>query len=253
MTVTWIMTLLGVALVSLVSLIGIIAMPRNKAKAQKITHFLISMAAGAMLGNAFIHLLPESFEEMAAEKVSLLVLSGIFVCFSIEKLLHGDHWHGHDCDVHNNHDHIHPTGYLSLVADGLENIIDGIMIGTAFLVSVPVGIASVFAVILHEIPLEMGDFAVLTNAGFSRKKALLFNFASAALAGLSAILTLSIGSWVDSLPLVLMPIAAGASVYMALAGLVPQLHKHRGRSVAVTQLFSMFLGVGLMLLLVLFE
>ena len=86
MTVTWIMTLLGVALVSLVSLIGIIAMPRNKAKAQKITHFLISMAAGAMLGNAFIHLLPESFEEMAAEKVSLLVLSGIFVCFSIEKL-----------------------------------------------------------------------------------------------------------------------------------------------------------------------
>src|SRR5690606_18306135 len=128
---------------------------------------LIAFAAGTMLGNAFFHIFPESFEELEPLKVSLLVMGGFAAFFLIEKLLHWRHTH-----MDGSGEHEESFGYLNLIGDGAHNLIDGILIGASYVISIPLGIASTIAVVSHEIPQEIGDLAVLIHAGFSNAKAL---------------------------------------------------------------------------------
>lgn len=267
----WTQALLAVAAVSAVSIIGFLVLPARKLQENsRLLLLLVSLACGAMLGNAFIHLLPESFEQVGSSLTSMLVLAGIFGCFAIEKVLRHGPWlchsnlHAHHESLdhehrklhsgkHNCEGHVHPTGYLSVFSDGLENLTDGIVIAVAFMVDTPTGIATTIAVLAHEIPLEVGDFAVMLNAGFSRTKAVLFNLMSAAISMLGAGLVLVGGSYIENLPNMLAPVAAGAIIYMAAAGLIPQIQRETNMKRSLLQLFAMAVGVGLMLALTAFE
>ena len=175
MLTTYIYAFISVLVVSLVSLIGVFSLSLREEIIKKYISLFISLAVGALLGDAFIHLIPEVFKNSSNPSlVSLLIISGILVFFIIEKFLH---WHHHEDDTEINH--IHPVGRLLLFTDGFHNLIDGIIIGVSFLVSVPIGIATTIAVVLHEIPQEIGDFAVLIHSGYNKKRALWLNFLSA--------------------------------------------------------------------------
>jgi len=204
---------------------------------------------GALLGDAFIHLIPESFENLEnGTMVSLLVIAGFFLFFIIEKFLH---WHHHSDDADENH--VHPVGKLVLFSDGVHNFIDGIVIGVSFMVSVPVGIATTIAVILHEIPQEIGDFAVLLHAGYSRKRALWLNFLSALAAVCGTFLAFFLGEAGTGLVVYILPIAAGGFIYIAATDLIPELHKTKSVKKSLLQIFAVILGVALMLALTLLE
>src|ERR1700677_3557538 len=176
MTSLWSCALGSVVLVSLLSLIGILVLWLNPNQLKKLLLPLISLAVGGLLGDAFLHLIPESFETSKnANHTAMLILFGLFLFLLLEKSMHYYHHHDHD------HGEVHPFGYLSLMASGLHNFIDGLLIGASYMASIPIGIATTLAVVLHEIPHELGDFSILIHAGFKPKKALLFNFLSAAL------------------------------------------------------------------------
>jgi zinc and cadmium transporter len=142
---------------------------------------------------------------------------------------------------------------MNLIADGLHNLIDGMIIGASYLISTPVGIATTMAVVFHEIPHELGNFFVLLHAGFTRTKALFFNFLSATFAILGAIISLAVGSSVASFSAAMLPLAAGGFIYIAGSDLIPELHKDPSPSRSAVQLIAMATGVGLMLLLILME
>jgi zinc and cadmium transporter len=149
--------------------------------------------------------------------------------------------------------HIHPFAYMNLVGDGFHNFIDGLIIAGSYLVNLQVGIATTLAVILHEIPQEIGDFGVLLHGGFSKSKALLLNFATALTAILGTIAVLIVGSKVQGLSSILLPIAAGGFIYIAGADLIPELHKETEFRGSLFQLFTFILGIGVMALLLLLE
>jgi zinc and cadmium transporter len=149
--------------------------------------------------------------------------------------------------------HIRPLGYMNLCADAIHNLLDGMIIGASYLASVPVGIATTVAVIAHEIPQELGDLFVLLYAGYSRKKALLFNFLSAGTAVLGTVLALVIGAKVKSFSVAVLPFAAGGFIYIAGSDLVPELHKETSFLKSVVQLIAIGMGIALMLCLMLLD
>ncbi len=206
---------------------------------------MVSLAVGSLFGDAFIHLLPEAFEKSRTKlEASLYVLAGIFAFFILEKFLLWRHEHVLESDHP-----IHPVGYMNLLADGAHNFIDGMIITASYLVSLHVGIATTMAVVFHEIPHELGNFFVLLYAGFTKTKALFFNFLAAAFAVLGAILSLLVGSNVENFSAIMLPLAAGGFIYIAGSDLVPELNKEADPSKSVVQLLAIGTGVGLMLLL----
>jgi zinc and cadmium transporter len=241
----WLYALASVVIVSLVSFIGVLGLSLRTRTLKTLLPLLVSFAAGAMLGDVFFHMLPEISEDSGFTlAVGLGILAGIVFSFVLEKIVHWHHCHR----VETEEKHVHPVGYLNLVGDAIHNLVDGLVIGASYLVSIEVGIATTIAVILHELPQEFGDFAILLHAGFSRAKALFFNFVSA----LAALIGLGIAyvlSGANGLAVVLVPFAAGNFLYIALADVVPELHKEsRARSSAV-QLISLLAGMGVMALL----
>lgn len=262
----YIYTFASVILVSIASLIGIVALLLNERILGRAVFFMVSLAVGALLGGAFIHLIPEAFEEHGSGTLaSLLVIAGILIFFSIEKFLHWHHRHGQEEEEYhpeyhkqvapsnNSQPRIHPLGYMILISDGFHNLLDGIIIAVSFLASIELGIAATIAVLLHEIPQEIGDFGVLLHAGFSKMRALFFNFLSASAAILGAGIALLVSEVAEGFASVLLPVAAGGFIYIATVDLIPELHKtiRVGRSLA--QFAVILIGVGAMLALVLLE
>jgi len=248
-SLTWFYAIASVVLVSLVSLVGVTTILVSGERLKKAIFVMVSLAAGAMFGDAFIHLLPDAFENRRPKaQTALYVLAGIFAFFVLEKFLLWRHQHTLESD-----NHIHPMGYMNLFADGVHNSIDGMIIGASYLISVPIGIATTAAVVFHEIPHELGNFFILIHAGFTKSRALFFNFLSATLAILGAIIALLIGSSVQSFAEFMVPLAAGGFIYIAGSDLIPELHKEATPSKSLLQLISMGTGVGLMLLLSLLD
>lgn len=240
---------IAVFIISLVSFVGVLFLSLREKTLKKYIGFFISLAIGALLGDAFIHIIPEVFENgMDTTIVSILVISGIILFFIIEKFMH---WHHHGEDKEE--EHIHPVGRLILFTDGFHNFIDGIIVGASFLVSIPVGIATTLAVIIHEIPQEIGDFAVLIHSGFSKKKALLYNFISALASVLGIIVIFIFGNIVTNSVNWFLPIAAGGFIYIAIADLIPELHKTKNNKYSVIQIMIILLGVLSMVALLLLE
>ena len=246
---TWIYSLVSVAIISLISLIGVFALALKEEKIKKISLFLVSFAVGGLFGDALIHLLPESFEKLGLNlETSLLVIFGIFIFFVLEKFLRWQHCHEIDCQ-----EHVRSFAAVSLIGDAIHNLIDGMLVAASFMVSLPVGLATTLAVIFHEIPQELGNFGILIHSGLTAKKALLFNFLTALTAILGAVITLAVGSRLEGFSLILLPITAGAFLYLAGSDLLPQLHQESKPSTSLWQMILMLLGVGIMASLTIFS
>lgn len=239
----WSYTLGSVVIVSLMSLVGVLAVAVDEQRLRHTTFGLVSLAAGAIFGDVFIHLLPDAFDT-SGTSASLSIVAGIFSFFILEKFVR---WrHEHRSSVRGD---IQPFGYLNLIADGLHNLIDGALIGAAYLAGLPAGIATTIAIVMHEIPQEIGDFGVLISAGFGRRSALTFNLFSASLAVVGALITLALGAGAISLIPHMAAFAAGALLYLAGTDLLPELNRDSDLRRSALQLFAMGLGVGLMVLL----
>ncbi len=268
--ITWIYALASVSLISLASLMAVTVFYVSRSSLKRLMFVLVSIAAGAMLGNGLVHLVPESFEHVEAGQissmaVSLLMVGGYFLCFVLHKVLNlhchhsGAHFHelpgSDEEDGHDDHGHtaIHPTGHMSLLSHGMDNFTDGILIGIAYLTSIPAGIGMTLAIILHEIPMELGGFGVLVNAGFSKGKAVLINFLSGLVAILGTACVLYFGETIKSLPSILTPFGVGVVIYLVASGLVPQLQKEKNSRRALVQTLLMALGVGIMIACKLYE
>lgn len=241
--------LISVSAVSLVSLIGLITVSLTPRRLEQVMFVMVSVAVGAMFGNVFLHLLPTAFSgEQARRQTSLLVLAGLMSFLLMEKFLWWRHEH-----LPSTSGGIHPVGYMSLLADGLHNFIDGILIGASYLVGVPTGVGTTLAILLHEIPQEIGDFGVLLHAGFKKPHALLWNFLTALLAVMGTATTLWLGQAVRKFPVAMVPFAAGGFLYIAGSDLIPELHKERDPLKSLLQLGAVAVGIGSMFLVTLLE
>lgn len=245
----WWSALISVSAVSLVSLVGLTTVSWTPRRLEQVLFVMVSVAVGAMFGNVFFHLLPSAFDGPQTHRhTSLWILTGLMSFLVLEKFLWWRHEHLPPASGG-----IHPVGYMSLLADGLHNLIDGILIGASYLVGVPAGVGTTVAIFLHEIPQEIGDFGVLLHAGFSKPHALLWNFLSALLAVVGAVAALWLGQAVRDFPAAMVPFAAGGFLYIAGSDLVPELHKERDPLKSLLQLGAIAVGIGSMLLVALLE
>lgn len=205
--------------VSLISFIGIITFAIKSKLLNEILLLLVGFSAGALMGGAFLHLIPEAAEKSGIGFIGLNVLIGFSAFFVVERILYWHHCHKYGkCPVH-------MFTYMNLIGDGIHNFIDGLIIAASFIVSIPFGIVTTIAIIAHEIPQELGDFGVLVYGGFSKLKALFFNFLSAITAIIGAIAGFFISSITESFVPLLIPFAAGGFIYIAASDLIPELHK----------------------------
>src|SRR3990170_2384691 len=243
----WAYALGSVIVVSLLSLVGVFFLAADNARLQKMLLFLVSLAIGGLTGDAFIHLIPQSFEELGTGlSTSLLIIMGMLIFFGLEKIIRWRH-----CHIPTSEQHVHPVATLNIIGDGVHNFIDGLLIGATYMVSIPIGLATTVAVILHEIPQEIGDFGVLVHAGLSVKKAILLNFASALAAILGTILSITVGAHFQSFSLVMLPITAGGFIYIAGSDLIPEVQAEcGGAGINVGHFLTIMLGIGLMAVLV---
>lgn len=248
-TAVWLYTLFSVLIVSSISLVGIFFLSMNEKIIRKILTFLISFAVGGLFGDAFIHLIPESFEKLEnGLTASLLMLAGIFIFFILEKFIHWRH-----CHVPISEKHPHPLVTLNFIGDAAHNFIDGMVIGASYFVSIPLGLTTTLAIILHEIPHEIGNFGVFIHAGLTPQKAIMFNFFTALFSILGAITALVAASYTQISALVLLPITAGGFIYVAGSDLVPELHNETKVKTSFYQLISIMAGIGMLALLTLAE
>ncbi|MFH1451047.1 MAG: ZIP family metal transporter [bacterium] len=244
---TWFYTITSVVIVSVISLVGFFAISFKKERLDKALSLFVSFAVGGLLGDAFIHLIPESFANIESELyVSLLIILGMIIFFVLEKFIC---WH--HCRVTSPEQHRHPVATMNLIGDGIHNALDGVVIAVSYMVSIPLGIATSLAVIFHEIPQEIGDFGVLIYAGFSKKKALLFNLFSALAAVIAAVIALAIGPEIEGYSFIFLPITAGGFIYIAGSDLIPELHRETKKEIAVWQFLSILLGIAIMVSLLL--
>lgn len=241
MTSTSIYAIFSVLAVSLISFVGLFALSVNWKDVKKTVRFLVSFAVGALLGDVFIHLLPKLVEEGQFDfKISMIILISIFIFFIMESFIH---WHHHHHETDEAEHKQHPVVFLNLLGDGLHNMIDGLIIGGAYLIDVQIGVATTIAVILHEIPQEIGDFGVLIYGGLTKGRALFYNFLSALAALLGVIIALVLGE-AENFSAILVAIGIGSFIYISLADLIPEIHKSRGK--AFLQLLAMLSGVAIM-------
>ncbi|MBU1180458.1 ZIP family metal transporter [Patescibacteria group bacterium] len=233
--------LLSTFAISIIAIIGILALFVKEKILEKILLILVGLSAGAMMGGAFLHLIPEAVEEIGGVLPYLLVIVGFAVFFLVEKFLHWRHCHKGKCPIHT-------FGYMNLVGDGIHNFLDGLIIAATFMVDIRLGLITALAVALHEIPQEMGDFGVLVYAGFKKLKALVLNYASALMVVAGGIVGYFLGGTQNFVPYIL-PIAAGGFIYIAAVDLLPELKKE-GKVLRFATSFIVFLvGIGMMLAL----
>ena len=250
MAQVWFYTLISVFLVSFFSLVGVLTIALKQQYLKQVLLFFVSFAAGALLGDVFIHLLPELIAADAFTlATSLYILGGIVLFFVLEKILHWRHCH---LSADSNHK-VHPLASMNMVGDAVHNLLDGVVIAGSYLLSVPVGIATTVAVILHEIPQEMGDFGVLLHSGMKVKKALFFNFLTALTSILGAVIVLVMGLDPTFILGIVIPLVIGGFIYIAGADLIPEMHKDVKPLNSLLQLLSLVAGIGVMFLLLAVE
>ena len=209
----------------------------------RLVPWLVSYAVGALLGVSMLSLLPFSLEQLEAPRVFATLLAGILLFFVLEKLVLWRHCHTHDCEVHDG------TVLPVLIGDAFHNFVDGAVIAAAVMTSVPLGISTAVAVAAHEIPQEVGDFAILLHAGYSRSRALLLNVLSASASAAGAVAAFVA---FDVLPLTLpyfLVLAAASFLYVAMADLIPGLHRGRTDAGSLRQILLIAAGIATMLVL----
>ena len=211
----------------------------------------ISFAIGALLAVAFWGLIPHAFEEVNPDQFQTLsgtILAGILGFFVLEKLLIWRHCHSGSCEAHGDDEHTHHHGHKSagtliIIGDGIHNFVDGILIAAAFLTDVKLGIVTSLAVAAHEIPQEVGDFAILLQSGYSKSKALFYNVLASCTTVIGGVLAYySLEDLHDSLPFFL-ALASSSFIYIAVADLIPSLHKKTDIKTSLHQILLILAGV----------
>jgi len=231
--------LLATFIVSLISFVGVVTLALKDKILTKILLILIGLSAGALMGGAFLHLLPEAVEKSSGLDVYLFVLVGFILFFLIEKVLHWRHCHKGECDVHT-------FQYMNLVGDSIHNFIDGLIMAASFVVSIPLGITTTIAIATHEIPQEIGDFGVLLYGGFSKKKAITLNFAIALTAVLGGIVGYFVSGLTENIVVFILPFAAGGFIYIAATDLVPEIRKELDMKKYMATLIVFICGILIM-------
>ena len=231
-------SIIATLIVSLIALLGIVFLALKEKLLNKILLSLVGFSAGALIGGAFLHLIPEAAEQGEWHDIGVPIIIGFGLFFLIERVLHWHHCHDQkgECDVHT-------FAYTNLIGDGVHNFIDGLLIAASFSVDFNLGIATTIAVILHELPQEISDFGVLIYAGFSKAKALAFNFLSALLAVLGAVIGILLANSAESFASWLLPFAAGGFIYIAASDLIPELHKERNLKKSLLSFLLFVCGV----------
>ena len=247
MSQIWFYVFGSLFIVSGISFAGALTLAVGRERLRKILLYLVSFSAGALLGDVFLHLIPEMQGNGFGSKEGFYILGGISLFFIFEKFVH---WH-HSHTEHK--EDIHAVVYLSIAGDALHNFIDGLVIAGSFLVSIPLGIATSMAVVFHEIPHELGNFAVLVHGGWTAKKALLYNFLSSFAAFFGGVVVLLFSHELQNAPSVLLSVGASNFIYVALSDLMPELNKEKDNKKSFFLLVAFVVGIALMALLLLKE
>jgi zinc and cadmium transporter len=209
---------------------------------QNLIPCLISYATGTLLGAAFLGLLPHALDSAPAASILHTVLIGILIFFLLEKIVIWRHCHDTECEKHAT------AGPLLLIGDALHNFIDGIAIAAAFIASIPIGVTTALAVFAHEFPQELGDFAILLESGYSRRQALVYNTLSSLSTLPGAVLAYYYLMEAQEFTANIMALSAASFIYIAIADLIPSLHRHSNLKHAVSQFLFILAGVGTILL-----
>jgi zinc and cadmium transporter len=224
-------------IISLGSFAGIATLVFQEKLLSKVIFLLVSLSSGVLMGNAFIHLLPEASKTLPPDTVFGIALLAFTVFFLVEKLFHWQHCHKVNCDEH-------IFGYMNLFGDAVHNCIDGIIIGGTFVSSIPLGIVIAVTIALHEIPKEMCDFGVLLHAGFTKKKALLSNFFVKLTIVIGSILGSLFATEIHGFVSYLFPFAAGGFLYIAGSDLIPEIKKEDNPKKSTLSFLIFLLGIG---------
>jgi zinc and cadmium transporter len=213
---------------------------------------LVSFAIGALLGAAFLEIIPHAFEQGEAHDVAIAILGGIFGFFVLEKLLLWRHCHTENCEVHDPHPqpvaasaHDHGrSGALIVVGDSVHNFVDGVLIAAAFLQSTELGVVTAVAIIAHEIPQEVGDFLILLHSGYTRLRALALNLLSSLATIVGGVIGYFSLQMIEGLEATLLGIVAASMIYVAVADLIPGLHRRPELRDTASQALLIALGIG---------
>jgi zinc and cadmium transporter len=241
--------LLAVALISATPFAISFILPRDEASLRRLVRWLVAFATGALLGTAFLHLIPEGLSSPVTQSTGgILVLAGFFGFFVLEHHL----WR-HQHEESASKPALHPVAMLNLLGDAAHNLVDGMAVAAAFLIEPAAGISTSIAVLLHEVPQEMGDYGVLLHSGLSRGRAIAWNLASAAVALIGAGVVLAFGTRFAAFSAALVPFAAGGFIYIAASDLIPRLREEPHLTQTGMLLFTIMLGILLTALPLLFE
>ncbi|MFA5115222.1 MAG: ZIP family metal transporter [Candidatus Omnitrophota bacterium] len=228
-------------ILSLISLIGIFSILLKEKLLERILLLLVGFSAGGLIGGAFLHLLPEALEQSNSGSVFLYTILGFLFFFILERYLHWRHCHKEHCSIH-------AFTYLNLIGDGIHNFTDGLVIGASFVVSINFGIITTLVLVFHEIPQEIGDFGILVYGGFSRFKALAYNFISALTCVLGTVVGYYLTSVIGDFSSFLLPVTAGGFIYIAACDLIPELHKEPELKRATISIVAFCCGILFILL-----
>jgi zinc and cadmium transporter len=210
----------------------------SKGKSRTLISSLVSYATGTLLGAAFLGMIPKAFMFSSVLPVSATILCGILLFFLLEKSVIWRHCHDDNCEIHTR------AGTLIIFGDAFHNFVDGIVVTVAFMTDISFGVATTVAIFAHEIPQEMGDFAILLESGYTRQKAFFYNLLSQAASLLGAVIAyFSLKTAQVAIPYVI-AISAASFIYVALADLIPGLHRNPNVRVGITQFVLILLGVG---------
>ena len=217
----------------------------SKLKMVNYADYFVSFAVGTLLGAAFLEIIPHAYElSRDLHQISLIVLIGILVFFILEKLLVWRHCHGSHCENHSPVvDHDVKKGSILIIGDCFHNFIDGILIASAFIVDINLGLITALAIIVHEIPQEISNFSILINSGYSLSKTLLMNIVTGCAMIIGAIIAYFILNDLEFLIPIILSFAASSMIYVAISDLIPSLHKKVEIKQTFQQIFSIFLGV----------
>lgn len=235
-------------LISLVAFIGVLALFLKEEILNRILLVFVAFSAGALIGGAFFHLIPEAIHEIGVDDRSLFItfsylLAGFCTFFVLEQLIS---WHHHHAT---SHPKIMPFSYLTLISDGIHNFIDGLVMAASFMVNVHIGISTALAIALHEIPQEIGDFGILVYGGFDKIKALYLNYVSAITLVIGGIVGFWLHGWIGESTAFLLPFAAGNFIYIASTDLIPEIRFKQSIVKTLTRFVVFLAGVGLMIII----
>lgn len=235
-------------IISFLSFAGLLAIVVSPVNIKKITYWLVSLAVGTLFGDVFFHLLPELSSAGLGPFEGGMIFGGVLIFLVTERFICWRH-----CHQPTTKEHPHPLGIMNLIGDGLHNFLDGLLIGGTFLISFPLGLTTAIAIAFHEIPQEIGDFGILIHAGFSKYKALFFNFLTALTAILGFLAADFLGGELETVKMVFIPLTIGGFLYIAGSDLVPELKKETKTANALGHILVVIFGALVMYSLTLME